>query len=121
MPRRNSGPRLRYLDKRQGWYIVWTERGRSRERSTGTADRRQAEIALADFIHATSRNTGPRDPAQVLVTDVLADYAQEHGPETASPWRIAAAIKPLVAFWQGRTVVDITRETCRAYAKSRAG
>jgi hypothetical protein len=35
------------------------------------------------------------------MTDVLADYAQEHGKETSSPWRIAAAIKALIPFWQG--------------------
>jgi integrase len=119
MPRRNSGARLRYLKKRGCFYIVWTERGRSRERSTGTTDRQLAEIALADFIHQRSRDAGPRDPAAVLVTDVLADYAQERGEETASPWRIAAAIKGLVPFWQGRTVAHVTRETCRAYTKAR--
>jgi integrase len=55
------------------------------------------------------------------VTDVLADYAQEHGQDTVAPWRIAAAIKPLVGFWKGRTVADVTRETCRAYTKAREG
>ena len=120
MPRRNSGARLRYLKKRGCFYIVWTENGRSRERSTGTADRKLAEIALADFIHLRSRDAGPRDPSAILVTDVLADYAQEHGEETASPWRIAAAIKGLIPLWQGRTVADVTRETCRAYLKDRA-
>jgi integrase len=119
MPRRNNGPRLRFLKKRQYFYIVWTDNGRSRERSTGTADREQAEIALADFTHSRSRSAGPRDPAQALVTDALADYAQERGPETAAPWRIAAATKNLVAFWQGRTVADILPETCRAYVAVR--
>jgi hypothetical protein len=36
MSRRNEGPRLRWLEKRNCYYITWTERGRSRERSTGT-------------------------------------------------------------------------------------
>jgi integrase len=49
----------------------------------------------------------------------LADYAQERGPEVASPWRIAAAIKALVPFWQARTVADVTRETCRAFVAAR--
>src|SRR5580693_9348099 len=93
MPRRNSGARLRFLEKRGCYYIVWTEGGRSRERSTGTAHRGLAEIALAEFINLRNRDAGPRDPAQILITDVLADYAQEHGQETASPWRIAAALK----------------------------
>jgi integrase len=119
MPRRNSGARLRFLEKRRCYYIVWTERGRSRERSTGTADREQAEIALAAFIAGRAKAAGPRDPAAVLVTDVLADYAQERGASTASPWRISAAIGALVPFWQGLTVGNITGETCRAYAKAR--
>ena len=119
MPRRNSGVRLRFLEKRGYFYIVWTESGRSRERSTGTADRGQAEIALAEFISARNRSAGPRDPSAVLVTDVLADYAQEHGQDTEAPWRIAAAIKGLVPFWQGLSVGHITGETCRAYAKTR--
>ena len=55
------------------------------------------------------------------MTDLLADYAQEHGPETASPWRIAAAVKPLVAFWKGLSVADITRQTCKAYERRRGG
>ncbi|RAI35749.1 tyrosine-type recombinase/integrase [Rhodoplanes serenus] len=119
MPRRNTGARLRFLDKRGCYYIVWTEGGRSRERSTRTTDRQQAEIALAEFINIRSRDAGPRDPTQVLVTDVLADYAEEHAQETAAPWRIAAAVKPLVEFWQGRTVQDVSRETCKAYMRLR--
>jgi integrase len=111
--------RLRFLKKRGCFYIVWTERGRSRERSTGTADRGRAEIALAEFINLRARDAGPRDPAAILITDVLADYAQEHGEETAAPWRIAAAIKGLVPFWQGLTVANVTREACRSFAKSR--
>ena len=50
MPRRNQGPRLRWLEKRKCFYIAWTEHGRSRERSTGTADREQAEIVFAEWL-----------------------------------------------------------------------
>src|SRR5215475_14475252 len=97
MPRRNQGPRLRFLDKRECYYIVWTEDGRSRERSTGTADRQQAEIALVEFLHIRNRSAGPRDPAEILVTDVLADYAEEVAPTTASLWRIGCAIDSLTS------------------------
>jgi len=119
MPRRNSGARLRFLEKRKCFYIVWTEGGRSRERSTGTANRELAEAALADFLYLRSRDAGPRDPTEILVTDVLADYAEEHAPETLAPWRIAAAVKAMVPFWQGKTVGNITRETCRGYVTAR--
>jgi hypothetical protein len=55
MPRHNSGPRLRFLEKRNCYYIVWTEGGRSRERSTRTTDRRKAEEALGEFLIARAR------------------------------------------------------------------
>jgi integrase len=119
MPRRNSGARLRFLEKRKCFYIVWTEGGRSRERSTGTADRKLAEAALADFLHLRNRDSGPRDPAEILVTDVLADYAEERGPETAAPWRIGAAIKAMVPYWQGKTVANISKVSCRSYVAAR--
>jgi integrase len=126
MPRRNQGARLRFIEKRQCYYIVWTDSGRSRERSTGTADRASAEQALADFFHENSRknsaSTGsaPKAPDQVLVTDILDDYAREHGPSTAAPRRIGYAIRSLVAYWQGKTVSQVTRNSCREYGTQRA-
>jgi integrase len=50
---------------------------------------------------------------------VLANYAQERASETAAPWRVAFAVKSLVEYWQGRTVQDVTRETCRTYRETR--
>ena len=38
MARRSIGPRLRFLKKRGAYYIVWTEGGRTRERSTARTD-----------------------------------------------------------------------------------
>jgi integrase len=119
MPRRNSGPRLRFLKKRGCFYICWTETGRSRECSTGTSDRQQAEIAFAEFLRVRTRSSGPRDPAEILVTDVLGDYAQEQGSLTAAPWRIAYAVDALATFWEGRTVGEITKDACGRYATAR--
>src|ERR1700730_13626441 len=78
MPRRNSGPRLRFFERRGCYYIFWTEDGRSRERSTGTTDREEAEKALAVFIFTRTRRAGPRGPDETLVTTVLGDYAEVH-------------------------------------------
>ncbi len=57
--------------KRNCFYITWTEHGRSRERSTGTADREQAEVVFAEWLQRRGRRDGPSDPAAILVTDVL--------------------------------------------------
>jgi integrase len=120
MPRRNTGPRLRWLAKRDGYYICWTESGRSRERSAGTRDRAEAEAALAAFLRERQRTGGPRDPHEILLTDILGSYAEERGPKVAAPRRIADAINPLVGFWSGRVVGDVTRQTCEAYCRWRA-
>lgn len=49
----------------------------------------------------------------------MADYAQERGPQTTSPWRIAAAIKGLVPFWEAKTVGEVNRANCEAYVAKR--
>ena len=99
MGRRNQGARLRWLEKRKCFYITWTERGRSRERSTGTADRKQAEIALAEWLQLRGQGSGPRDPSQILITDVLNEYLGERGQKVAAPSRIAYAVLPLTDFF----------------------
>ena len=50
MARRNQGPKLRWLEKRKKFYVTWTERGRSYECSTSTADREEAEAFFARFM-----------------------------------------------------------------------
>ena len=120
MPRRNQGPRLRWLEKRGCFYIMWTERGRSRERSTGTEDREQAESVFADWLQSRGRRIGPSDPSEILVTEVLNDYAEARGPKVSAPDRIGYAVDALTDFWQGRTVGEATPQTCARYMEIRA-
>jgi integrase len=119
MSRRNQGPRLRWLAKRGCFYIAWTEGGRSRERSTGTADGEQAQIVLAEWLQKRGRRTGPSDPAAILITEVLNEYAEQRGPKTAAPERIGYAIEPLVDFFEGNNVADVTPQTCERYVEQR--
>ena len=119
MSRRNQGPRLRWLAKRKCFYITWTERGRSRERSTGTANREQAENVFAEWMQRRGRRASPSDPSAILVTDVLNDYAQQRGPKTASPERIAYALLALTDFFEGNAVADVSPQTCERYAEKR--
>jgi integrase len=119
MPRRNQGPRLRWLDKRNCFYITWTERGRSRECSTGTTDRERAEAFFAEWLQRRGRRAGPSDPSQILVTAVLNDYLKERGPKVAAPGRIAYAVLALTDFFEANTVADVTPQACGRYFEMR--
>lgn len=121
MSRPNRGPRLVFLRKRSAWYIRWTERGRTRERSCRTADHGEAQGQFGEFLIEHRRDrSGPRDPARYPIGEALMLYASEHAMHTADPKRIAACVDALLGFWEGNVVADITRETCRGYRKHRA-
>lgn len=119
MPRRNGGPRLRWLKKRRCYYINWTECGRSRERSTGTADREQAEAFFAEWMLARGRCNRPSDPSAVLVTDLLNQYSEAREKKVAAPDRIGYAVAALTDFWENRTIADVTPQTCGRYLETR--
>jgi len=54
MPRRSKGPHLVTLKKKgftqSVYYIRWTEKGRTRERTTGETDLGRAEEAFSDWL-----------------------------------------------------------------------
>ena len=119
MPRRNQGPRLVYLRKRAGYYVRWTERGRTRERSLATSDLQAAEAKFQAFLAGRASPAGPCDPAHFPIKEAIALYEQR-AANTAAPERIGYAIGALAGFWAGNMVDDITEETCQAYARHRA-
>ena len=122
MPRPNLGPRIERIKGRPFLYITWFEAGAKRKRSTGTADSRAAEAQLADLIHErhlAQRPAGPRDPGDFPITEALDLYGTLHAPTTAAPERIGYAIAALLGFWETNTVADVTKESCRAYARWR--
>lgn len=110
---------MHWLAKRGCYYITWTERGRSRERSTGTTERERAQIALAEFLQQRDRRAGPRDPSAILVTDVLNEYQQQRGPKVSAPSRIAYAVLALTDFFEGNSIADVTPRTCGRYVEKR--
>src|SRR6185437_8992430 len=119
MPRRNSGPHLQWREDRALYYIMWTERGRSRKCSTGTADLEHAQIVFAEWLTARGLRTGPSDPAKALVTDLLTNYARARAPKVAAPEAMLNAINRLIPFWTGKMAADVTPETCNIYADTR--
>lgn len=119
MPRPNTGPRIKRVDGRPNYYIVWFEGGRERRRSTGTADSRAAEAQLGAFLRERElrhRPAGPAHPAQYSIAGALDLYGTLHAPSTADPSRIAYAMVPLLDYWGEQAVDAITKQTCRAYA-----
>lgn len=122
MPRRNTGPRLKWLKKRDAWYIIWYEAGRERSRATGTTDQRQAEEALADFLRErrnAEQADKPGEPDQVMIADVLDLYGSLHAPNAKDPARIAYAIDALLPFWGEKRVSEITKQACGVYGNRR--
>lgn len=126
--RPNQGPKIVALKKR-GWneaifYIRWSEAGRSRERTTGTSDRGEAETFFGTWLIERAASTpgpiGPRYPAEAGIADMLALYAERHAPNLADPARVAYAIDKLLSFWVDRRVDAVRPETCRQYRRARA-
>jgi integrase len=123
MPRPNPGPRL-VLDRdprwtRAIWVIRWTEGGQKRERSTGcdASDPGGAQLFFESWLRERRRalQTGPSDPDQVRVADLLEDYAREHGGELSAPATLAWACEPMLAFFQGDTIATLTPERAKEY------
>ena len=65
------------------------------------------------------RRGGPRDPSEILVTEVLNDYAQQRGSKIAAPERIAYAMLALIDFFEGNFVGNVTPQTCTRYLEER--
>lgn len=119
MPQPAKGARL-FLRKRAGRPPVYVIKDSGEpERSTGTANRRQAEEALAEYIAGKKRKSGPVAAAEMTVGDALNIYAEEHAPTVAAPERLGYAISALLPFWGAQPVNAVKGATCRRYAAVR--
>src|SRR5262249_51553020 len=95
-------PRLKLRKARKGdrralWVIAHL--GREIGTGFGEGERSAAEAALARYIlRNRTFQFGDGDPNQVLIGDVLAIYAQKHGPTIARPKGLAVEIERLAEF-----------------------
>lgn len=125
MPRRSKGPRLWFRPARAGRAGAWFVLDGSRQFGTGLgigATEQQKADALRSYLetkHTAAATTGTRDPANILIDDVLALYARVKLPGWARPKEGVAYIAELRKFWGGRPLSDVTGLTCRAYAAQR--
>ena len=101
------------------YYVVWTENGAaaSARRARQTANR--LKRSSGKWLQTRGRRSGPSDFPQVLITDLLAEYASERGPTVVAKDRIAYAVDALTDFWAGLTAADITPHTWGRYAQVR--
>ncbi|MEH6699934.1 MAG: tyrosine-type recombinase/integrase [Brevundimonas sp.] len=127
MARRSKGARL-YLRRgrpERGTGSVWVIRDGSKEISTGFGpDRREAaEQALSAYIDAKwspeTADRGTRDPADVLIADVIALYATEKAPRVADPVSCKGRLEALLAYWGESSLADIKRSSCTDYVSWR--
>lgn len=137
MPRSAAPPRLVLFgpDDKHGakpkkgfveyiWYIVWSEGGDRKEKSTGASLHQQVDAgkALSDFIIARSKPEVPpggHRPHEINVGRVLELYGQEYAPEKISAAQIGYAIKAMWPFWAGRLLSEVSAKTCQDYIKWR--
>jgi len=127
MSKRNCGV---HLEPRENgiYYLHWTEthanktgrkESRSRRRSTGTADRKEAEKVLAGFILEHDAQPSGED---ALIVFLLDDYYHEHVSQKPSRDVAALAIKHLTEHAESHPISLINRKWCGEYvAKRRRG
>lgn len=123
MPRKSEGPRLRQRPNRKQWFIRYIDpaTGRQRDQSTGTEDRREAEIKLAEFLlgwaeppEARMRRSG------MLIAEALARYAF-YKEKAGSVERFKYSMKRLLPFWGHRMVDEIDEELVLDYLLANPG
>lgn len=129
MPRRSKGARL-YLrtdriDARTGKPVpdAWFIRDGARQLGTGCGpdDVVGAETKLAEYISGkwtapAARPVSRSDPAEVLVSEVIALYVKEVGPKELDDASFEGFCNNILEWWTGKTVADVRRSNCKAYA-----
>lgn len=119
MPRRNPGPRLKWRPERGQWEIQWFEEGRRRRQATGSDCPKHARRQLEQILSARRKHTGPRDPTERLIADLLADYVEDRGQKVRAAGTLKYSVANLLTFWGDMTAGQITSATCRGYADHR--
>jgi integrase len=131
MPRRAKGPRLwlqpaRRVSGAVAEAAVWCIRDGAIKRSTGVGDIQAgsppqlAIDALTEYLNArkTPRHRD-RDPAQILIADVVAIYAEDVAPKHARPKDTADRLARILDHFAGRTLDYLNKGTCLAYVAAR--
>ena len=129
MPRPRLAPRLWFeeptIDKKTGkvrqgeWCIL--DAGAKHRTGCAKPDSEGAGRALQAFLEDKYNPKGDttKDPAKILISDVLVQYAQERGMQQAHPKILQSRLAQLIAFWENKTLSEITPQKCRDYVTCR--
>lgn len=120
MPRSSKGPRL-YLkrgerDRMPTWII---RDGPERIRTgCGEHDLEQAQRALARYING--KFEAPTGLGQrLLVTEAVAAYLKGHAEDSPSRSFLFGTSRPILEWWSGKRLSDVTAANCKGYVKWR--
>ncbi|MBA4009912.1 MAG: hypothetical protein C0456_19560 [Hyphomonas sp.] len=119
MARRSAGPKLKWVEARKTFYIVWYEKGKKRSRSTGTSDGKLAHEIYLDYCLSLFTIDNDTRPDRFGVVDALAYYGEHKAIHAVNPARIGYAMEALIPFWDGRMLSEISQATCNQYAEYR--
>ena len=122
MPRPRKPARLYFRTDEKQWVI---RDGAIQVRSGyGLGERREAEAALADYLHNREppARRGPAHPSEMTVGEVLARYTDFKADSLvgAGPATLASAVAAMSPFWGDLTCDAVKGTTCRSYVQERA-
>jgi integrase len=128
MPRRSKGPRL-YLQKarpardgKPAERAVWVIRDGDIKRSTGAgpSEGRKAEIALTAYLNAKAApRISNRDPASVLIADVVSIYIEDVAHKHSRPHETAARLDRVLDHLGDKPLSYLNKTTCAEYVTAR--
>jgi integrase len=117
MPRKAKGARL-YLDRSRGQYVI---RDGTKKRGTGCSagELEAAQKALAAYLAEKYTPVKDSRPSIVTVDDVITFYSNEIIPKQRSASTSAYAADRILDWWSGKSLSEVKRSTCKAYADFR--
>jgi len=114
MPKHNPGPYLSDDRNEFGYYeIRWTERGRSKRKSTGESDYRKAQRVFAEFI--ISLDQAVNAPKSTITCKMVFDAYLADRTDVMAPGSQMITFGHLAAHFGEMTVSEVERDDIRRY------
>ena len=120
MPRPKRPPHLTRKTTPAG-ALVWIIRDGEKRQGTGCRvgiDDERAERLLAAYIN--NKYEAPVGlGARLLIDEVMAAYLAGHAVSSSAKGFLFATAKPILQWWKGMRIAEVTKSNCRAYVRWR--